>query len=133
MAVRTDEQLQLFFQLNKEKRQKQKQLAREKKNKQYQKEYRQKQQQIKEALREEKKKKIEQLQYFFKKPIQEPPKQQQSFQLHIYHSSLIERDPDENELYQTREELMEAEKTDEGKLNWPAIDKLIQEFHKKYL
>lgn len=45
----------------------------------------------------------------------------------IYHSNQFERDSGEEDLYTTREELMEAEERGEGSINWDAFDKLIQE------
>lgn len=45
----------------------------------------------------------------------------------IYHSNGFERDSGEEDLYTTREELMEAEERREGSINWDAFDKLIQE------
>lgn len=45
----------------------------------------------------------------------------------IYHSNQFERDLSEEDLYTTREELMEAEERGEGSINWDAFDKLIQE------
>lgn len=45
----------------------------------------------------------------------------------IYHSNQFERDSAEEDLYTTREELMQAEERGEGSINWEAFDKLIQE------
>lgn len=43
----------------------------------------------------------------------------------IYNSRYIERFADENELYQSREELKQAEKNNEGKINWELWQTLV--------
>lgn len=48
------------------------------------------------------------------------------FELHIIHNPLVQRMYADNELYQTREEIMEAEKRGEGKINWDAFDRLVK-------
>lgn len=48
---------------------------------------------------------------------------------YIYGSTTIERNTSEEDLYQTREELMEAEKRGEGKINWEVFDRLVRNFH----
>ena len=40
-------------------------------------------------------------------------------------------DFNEDTLYLTREELIEAEKRGEGKINWPVFDRMVEEFHKQ--
>lgn len=44
----------------------------------------------------------------------------------IYHTRYIERFTDDTEVYNTREELKEAEKRNEGRIRWDLFDKLIQ-------
>ena len=48
----------------------------------------------------------------------------------IYNTKYIERYASDEDLYQTREELENAEKRGEGKLNWKLLDKLIEETKK---
>lgn len=45
----------------------------------------------------------------------------------IYHSNQFERDLGEDDLYQTREELMEAEERGEGKINWTLWDIITEQ------
>lgn len=74
---------------------------------------------------------MEQLQALAKKTPQKALKQPQiEFELHIYNSNLIEREPNDRDLYQTREELQEAEERFEGKINWDKWDKLVSKTKK---
>lgn len=43
----------------------------------------------------------------------------------IYNTRYVERFADENELYQTREQLKEAEQRGEGKINWTLWQELV--------
>ena len=45
----------------------------------------------------------------------------------IYHSNQFERDSAEDDLYLTREELMEAEERGEGSINWDFWDYLTEQ------
>lgn len=45
----------------------------------------------------------------------------------IYNIRYVERFADENELYQTREELMEAEQRGEGKVNWNKFNEIVEQ------
>lgn len=45
----------------------------------------------------------------------------------IYHSNFTERDRNEEDLYQTREELKQAETRGEGKINWSVWNKIVDE------
>lgn len=53
-----------------------------------------------------------------------------TYSLTIYQSPLIERFPDEEDLYSTFEELKEAEKRGEGELNWEKVFEIIDEARK---
>lgn len=85
---------------------------------------------IKKAFQEEKKKRLEQLQLLIKQKPQEEVKIQRTLPLHIY-GQMIERDTNEEELYQTVEELREAEERGEGKIQWEVWDKLIEKTQKE--
>lgn len=43
----------------------------------------------------------------------------------VYNSNYVQREPAEEDLYQTREELMQAEKRMEGEINWEVWQQLI--------
>lgn len=111
MALRTKEQLQLLF--SERKRINEKRKERELK----------KQKERQERL---KRFKDERLPTIFKKTQPVQNKQIKcSFSITIYQSNLIERETAEEDLYQTREELMEAEDRGEGAINWELWDKLV--------
>lgn len=48
----------------------------------------------------------------------------------IYRTKYVERCPSDDELYNTREELMEAEERYEGRINWTMFDKLVEQTKK---
>lgn len=121
MAIRTPEQLQRIFQASRERKQKERQ--RQRLNKQADR-------LLKQALRDEKRKRMEQLQALVKKTPQKPLKWSVT-ELYITSNRYIEKDADGIHLYKTREELMEAEKRGEGKINWILWDRLITEFKNK--
>lgn len=50
----------------------------------------------------------------------------------VYNTTDHERNPNEEDLYTTREELMEAEERGEGKIRWDVFDKLVEEFKRKW-
>ena len=87
---------------------------------------------LKEALQEEKKKKMEQLQALAPKLSQNALKQatEPSYGISrtsVYHTGYVERGFKDADLYQTREELKEAEERCEGRINWEAWDKSVEE------
>lgn len=45
----------------------------------------------------------------------------------IYNTKYIERYASDEDLYQTREELMQAEQRGEGKINWDRLNELIEQ------
>lgn len=49
----------------------------------------------------------------------------------VYNNKYIEREIADEDLYTTREELQEAEKRGEGKINWYIWDKLLQKNQNK--
>ena len=108
MALRTKEQLELLF--SERKRINERRKERERKR------YKKASEAVKKALA--------------KKHKQQTPTQPQSplkrfISITIYQSNLIERETAEEDLYQTREELMEAEDRGEGAINWELWDKLV--------
>lgn len=115
MALRTKEQLELLFQQRRE--------INERKRERELKKQKERQERLKRF-------KDERLPTIFKKtqPVQNKQPQRQikcSFSITIYQSNLIERETAEEDLYQTREELMEAEDRGEGAINWELWDKLV--------
>ena len=61
---------------------------------------------------------------------QQKAKETQFQTFYIYNDKYIERETAITDLYLSREELQEAEKRGEGKLNWRLLDKLIEETKK---
>ena len=87
---------------------------------------------IKEAQQEEKKKKLEQLKALVPKTPQKPLKQVTEPSITIsrtsvYHTGYVERGFKDIDLYTTREELKQAEERCEGRINWDAWDKSVEE------
>ena len=115
MALRTPEQLQQMLEERKRIQQRKKEKEREK--------YKKASEAIKQELKKRKKYQENQ-----NNTVQEPLKYKYS--LTIYQSPLIERETAETDLYQTREELMEAEDRLEGEINWSVFDRLINETKK---
>lgn len=109
MALRTEEKLQQLF--DKIKLSQQRKKEREKQH------YKKASQDVKKALDRKHIKEQKQSQ-------PEPLKQvKMAFSLSIYNSSLIERESAEEDLYQTREELMNDTT---GKINWDVWDRLVE-------
>lgn len=86
-------------------------------------------------LQEERQKRLQQRQETYKqlckradeliKQAQEEEKRKRY--ITVYNSNLIEREPNDRDLYLTREELMAAEDRGEGLINWSAWQRLIEE------
>lgn len=114
MALRTPEQLQQMLEERKRIQQRKKEKEREK--------YKKASEQVKQEL---KKRKIQENQ---NNTVQEPLKYK--YNLTIYQSPLIERETAETDLYQTREELMEAEDRGEGQINWEIWQQLIDKLNR---
>lgn len=109
MKPRTTEQIQELIAERKRIKEKQKQLQR--------KHYKKASQKVKQELDRKHIKEQKQSQ-------PEPLKQVKiAFSLSIYKSSLIERESEEEDLYQTREELMNDAT---GKINWDVWDRLVE-------
>ena len=108
--LRTKEQIQLF--LNKTKQQKLKEKQRQKLK------YKKAQEATKKLLKGKSIKKA-------KQPSEKPLKY--TYSLTIYQSPLIERFPDEEDLYKTREEI---DNDDSGSINWEVLDKIIERLRK---
>ena len=115
MALRTPEQLQQMLEERKRIQQRKKEKEREK--------YKKASEAIKQELKKRKKYQENQ-----NNTVQEPLKYKYS--LTIYQSPLIERETAETDLYQTREELMEAEDRGEGEINWEVWQQLIDKLNR---
>lgn len=107
--LRTPEDIKQLLQQRKElnKRKKERELKR----------YRKAQEQTKKQLKKVSKK-VEQTP---EKPLK------YTYSLTIYQSPLIERFPDEEDLYHTREEI---DNDDSGSINWEVLDKIIERLRK---
>lgn len=115
MVLRTEEKLQQM--LEERKRIQQRKKEREKQR------YKKASEQVKQELKKRKKYQENQ-----NNTVQEPLKYKYS--LTIYQSPLIERETAETDLYQTREELMEAEDRGEGEINWEIWQQLIDKLNR---
>lgn len=109
--LRTPEQLQQM--LEERKRIQQRKKEREKQR------YKKASEQVKQELKKRKKYQENQ-----NNTVQEPLKYKYS--LTIYQSPLIERETAEESLYQSWEEIKDAEDRNEGALNWEFLEYLIQ-------
>ena len=113
MPIRTEESLQKLFEESRLRQQRLKEQEREK--------YKKASQSVKKVLADKLSTKQE-------KTSQNDWKQPQielSRTIHIYNVKYIERFADDEDLYQTREELMGAERRGEGKINWDKWDELV--------
>ena len=81
---------------------------------------------LKEAQEQEKRKKMEYLSTLAPKRSQKPLIQV-SRHITVYHSNLVQREPNKDDLYQSWEEIKDAENNPEetGKLNWNKLQELI--------
>lgn len=115
MPLRTEESLKKLFAESR--------ARNEKKKKDEQLKYKKASQSVKKALAD--KLSIEQ-----EKVAQKAQEQQiEAFSrtLCIYNTKYIERYASDEDLYQTREELMQAEQRGEGKINWDRLNELIEQ------
>lgn len=115
MALRTREQIKDWLKQNREK--KQKQLTNEKNRIKKQKEEdrirkRKHQQWLNKLKKEEEKKLIVETHLYFK--------------VEYNNNKYIERFPSDEDVYNSREEIMEAEKRYEGKINWEKFNQLVE-------
>lgn len=126
MAIRTPEKLKAMFQASRERKQKEKEQHKQDRQQQYQLLCKK----VNKALQDEKKQKMEQLYQLAEKCRQKAPKCTVT-ELYLSDNRYIEKDADWMHLYNTREELRQAEERGEGKINWDVLDKLINETRKK--
>ena len=113
--LRTKEQLEKLFE--------QSRLSQLKKRAKEKEKYRKAQESVKKELTRKYKAEV-------KQSDKTPTHQSNRCKLYIYGTSTIERNTSEEDLYQTREELMEAEERGEGKLNWDVFDRMVADYHK---
>lgn len=125
MAIKTPEQLKQLFEETKARKAKERQQKKIQRQKEYYKLCKQADQLLKEAQEQEKKKKMEYLSTLIQKR-QEKPLIQVSRRITIYHSNQFVKEPDENDLYQSWEEIKDAERRGEGRLNWNKLQELIK-------
>ena len=126
MSIRTREQLQRLFQESRARKLKEREEHKRQRQEQYKALCKQADRLLKEEAERLKKEKAEQLQVLAQKAAQKPQKQpQMTFQIIEYHTRYIERYTPVEKLYQTREELKQAEERGEGKINWDAWNRLI--------
>jgi len=121
--IKNEEKLNKLFQLSKDKKQRQKELERKKIKK------------IQDETRRHIKKQLKKEKALEKKKQLEKEKQnllltqaQRIFNVYLKRTKTLERDTAEDDLYLTREEIQEAEKRGEGKINWSKFDELVREF-----
>ena len=122
--IRTSEDLEKLFKENRERREKKLQEERDKKKKQRQEEYKQLSKLADDLLRRDKEKKMEELQALAKKCSQKASNEATE-PLKIYNSKMIEREPNDRDLYQTREDLQRWEEKHWKCINWDKWDALV--------
>lgn len=112
MALRTEEELKQLFEISR--------LSQQKKKEKEKQRYKKASQDVKKELDRKQQREHKQSQ-------PKPQKQVKiTFSLSIYNSNLIERETAEELLYQTRAEIMEAERRGEGEINWQKWDELVK-------
>lgn len=114
MALRTREEIKNWLKQNREK--KQKQLTNEKNR-------------IKKQKEEDRIRKRKHQQWLNKLKKEEEKKlivENTIIICSIYNNKYVERFPSNEDLYNTREEIMEAEKRYEGKINWDKFNQLVE-------
>lgn len=121
-----EERLNKLFQLSKDKKQRQKELERKKIKKIQDETRRNIQKQLKREKALEKKKELEK-----EKQNLLLTQAKRVFNVYLKHTKTLERDTAEDDLYQTREELQEAEKRGEGKINWDVWNSLVNKFREQ--
>lgn len=113
--LRTQQQLQEFFRLQREKqlRKKQREIKAVEHKKQH----------ILDNTKEQEEKALKRLEKYVYRSQRT---------IIIYRSKYIDRFQADDEVYKTREELMEAERRGEGKIQWDVFDKLIEETKRQF-
>lgn len=121
-----DNRLQRLFEETKARKEKERQKKKQQRLQQYKELCKQADKLLKEAQEQEKRKKMEYLSTLAPKRSQKSLIQV-SRHITVYHSNLIQREPNKDDLYQSWEELKEAEKSpnETGKLNWNKLQELI--------
>ena len=128
MRPRTPEEIKALLQQTKERKQREAQERR----KQKQEEYKRLSKLADKLLREEKERRMDNIKALAKKASQKPLKQPQiEFEMHIYNSNLIEREPNDRDLYQTREELQAWEEENWQCINWSKWDEIVNNIRNK--
>lgn len=121
-----DNRLQRLFEQTKARKEKERQQKKQQRLQQYKQLCKQADKLLKEAQEQEKRKKMEYLSTLIPKR-QEKPLIQVSRHITVYHSNLIQREPNKDDLYQSWEEIKDAENNPEeqGRLNWNKLQELI--------
>ena len=125
MALLTKEQLQERFKLSREKQQKKREAERKKKESE-----RKKRKAESDKLRKETMAELNKPRKINLVKLDAPATKEWKHYVVDNASSIISRIL-VGDIYETREELMEAEKRGEGKLNWELFDKLVKEVRKE--
>lgn len=111
MAIRTEESLHKLFEASRARQQRVKEQETKK--------YRKAQESTKKAL-------ADKLSIKQEKVAQKAQKQPQ-ITFRVYNIKYVERFADEDDLYTSREELMEAEQRGEGKIKWDKFNELVEQ------
>lgn len=126
IKIPMDNRLQRLFEQTKARKEKERQQKKQQRLQQYKELCKRADELLKQAQEQEKRKKMEYLSTLIPKH-QEKPLIQVSRHITVYHSNLIQREPNKDDLYQTREELKEAEKSpnETGEINWSKWDEIV--------
>lgn len=121
-----DDRLRRLFQQTKDRKAKERQQKKIQRQKEYYQLCKQADQLLKEDRERQKKELMDKLTTLSPKRSQNVRKCSLSISKYsIYHSNLIERETPTDDLYTTREELMEAERRGEGAINWTLWNELV--------
>lgn len=118
MPIHTQESLQQLFAESRARNEKKKRLQEKK--------YKKAQEAVKKALADKLSTKDEKL----AQKAQEQQITAISRTITIYNTKYVERFADEDELYQTREQLKEAEQRGEGKIKWDKFNEIVEQTKK---
>ena len=126
IKIPMDNRLQRLFEQTKARKAKERQKRLQQRQETYKQLCKKADELLKEAQEQEKRKKMEYLSTLAPKRSQKPLIQV-SRHITVYHSNLVQREPNKDDLYQSWEEIKDAENNPEetGKLNWNKLQELI--------
>lgn len=125
--LKSNESLEKLFQESRERQKKLKAKRKQQTLQQLKKIYHHQDILLKKSFREEKKKVMDNLQALIKQKPQNEGECEFQLSYRLYHGN----ETADEDLYQTREQLMAAEERGEGKINWEKFDQLVNKVRKE--